>query len=164
MPVTPTGRLSVPLDQAANWFANSTQFQIWTGTGSVGAAKARVYIAVVDAVSEVRPWARVGWVPGSIRTVNTRGPYASGVILVEFLATVSSANQLSHQDATYEFLNSIDAIMQDAESYARTNTAADTLLMDHWVLAALGRGTEEVKVGEGDYFFAHYHVHYGLRM
>src|SRR6056297_1917948 len=58
---TGEGAICLPLENLRTLLANLTEFQSWTGTGTVSAAKDRTYLFGVDRKSILLPVAVVTW-------------------------------------------------------------------------------------------------------
>lgn len=122
MAVTPNGILSEPLDVLADMISESATFQTFVGAGSAAIAKQRVYIsgrlaAGTDAFE--RPFALISPNDFSIEL----NSFGTGTLDVLFEADVSSENQSSFADATFEFLNDFGNILDElmASSYTGGN-------------------------------------------
>lgn len=119
MPVTPSGILSLPLDYLRDLIAAVTAFQTWTSTASAAAAKARIHVQLLNAANIVRPFAVVGFGPGTVFTPPSLGAFGQHNLHLMLESAAITAGT-SHQDAVFQFLNDTGPIIEGAANLAGT--------------------------------------------
>ena len=124
MAATASGIFSLFLSNAETLLANSSNFQTWTGTASVAAAKTRISLVEIDS-GYTRPYALIrfeqsgGWSVDAIAGGSDVSWSAELVDLeIVFEATVSGDND---EDYAITFLNNIGAIVEDMKVLAGTD-------------------------------------------
>lgn len=124
---TAAGALSLPMENLRTLLANSAHFQSWVGVADAESAKAHIYIAAIDGADVVtsRPFAMITNVPGQANfdsnAVAGGGRmhfFDTGSLYLWFESAIATADQSSHQDAHFVFLNNAGEFVDDMKTLA----------------------------------------------
>jgi hypothetical protein len=110
-----SGYVVLPAEELRTLLATTSEFQTWTGTGSVAAAKARIYL--VAEASPARPFVLISIEEAEARRIagGARGFFLhAGALRAMWEDDVAEGDQASHEAAENAFLGDIDTIMDAA--------------------------------------------------
>jgi len=127
--VTPTGMLSLPIENLRILLAASTTFQTLVNAGDAAAAKPYVYVDSIDE-SVSRPFALVSDQAWNLSLVGQGAVNAfdeGGVLLLEIQAGVGDAyeDDGAGNNPGFEFRNTIGAIVEEMLDLAASGTYLD---------------------------------------
>ena len=131
MPISPSGPLSMPLENLRAMLAHCAQWRSWIGISSVTEAKTRIYLVdippapnggnyTVDDLERMRPLARIdlweppmgyGQQPWKATAVADRAFMLSGKLVLDLVADVPEEDFDNANDAKLRFMNSAGAVM-----------------------------------------------------
>lgn len=158
MPITPTGNMSLAVDAARDLVASSSTFQAWVSAANEAAAKARVYTVGRDGdglAAFERPFALVS-IPESYGHTVRHGGHAAGSLLLILEAEVDSDAD-SHEDAAYDFGNTVGAIVKEMIEESQAPGRLFVRSIDQTIPPSRSGKAEAV-----DYYQAAYLILYGL--
>lgn len=163
MTVTPTGILSLPLDNARTLIANSATWQNWVGAADADAAKEHIHIAgppppsgeyFSDAeMNNLWPLCVLALPPdGQGFAVRREGDGTDlvmpqrGMVMAMFEDGVDGENENSPGDAEFAFLNEIGGVLGDMLDLAGTGDGTNQYL---WLRgASINRGPMREDINE----------------
>lgn len=132
MATAPTGREGAALVALRTMISESSTFQAWTGTGSAGAALARIHYGAIDnpfTATTPRPLAIVGYQTAEgHRRERVGAPRAyshSGVVKVLFLADVTASDAVGEKQI--KFNNNAGTVVDDVEDIANAGATLDAV-------------------------------------
>ena len=150
MAVTPSGSVSLPLSYARTQLANCSAFQTWTGTASVAAALAKIYV-VVATTGYTLPVAVIEWNGDFGYEISGRGTRnfydQTGSLNILFRGSVDSDH--NEFDAAMTFTNSIGAIVED---FNELSGQAGYLDVDNLTMNEFRRPEDDEKETYGDFY------------
>ena len=162
MTVSPDGPLSLPLQAARELLAASTEFRTWTGTATEAAALDRVWVlqtpdfdprstdretvspsplAIVDYSSFVRE--------REVLKAARFGEPATGCEISIYFRALSTGDD---NDAAWNFLNSIGAIMEDLELNAAGEEGSMLAIVRTELAIGPQRVEKQLRDSHGDYW------------
>jgi hypothetical protein len=129
MPVTPTGRLALPLQYLKNLVAGSTTFQELVGAANAAAAKGKIYLGtVLEDDSNLSPRCQLRLDNGDIaERVGTTSWRGAGPIEMLFILAHPEGVE-DPNDAYTTILNQLGAIIAEMFALATTDPGAGPYL------------------------------------
>ena len=180
MPVTPSGPISLRLEDLRTLLANCPAWRTWTGDATAELAKRHVHLVDIPPapsaagysaadLAELRPFARVDEYEEADRLVGgfvlervSLGAFMpSGKLVLTFEDEVPQEDANDPAAAKLRFMNNVGAVLKDLVDLG---DGEGDYLSVHKVekLGRIARATEEDVETMGDYLQAQYVIHHGI--
>jgi len=166
--VAATNEYSLPLSNLKDLLAASTTFQTMVGAGSAEDAKAYIHLVALAVGDIDRPFALIAtgddWNSNCIGTGSSDSFITGGTLQLMFEMDISSSYTDSPQNAEFDFMNRIGAIIKEMDNLSGTTSGSTSYIYvsNFNLMDGPARTMEEKGQSQGDYYQVVFNISWGL--